>query len=69
MEACYEYLGCYKKDCIMHGRKDNRRCWEAEGTLCVHHGIQRVRDNLGGDKKNACALCIYYKATKDKGTV
>ena len=35
MEPCYEYLGCDKKDCIMHGRKKTKLCWEVEGTSWV----------------------------------
>ena len=67
MEACYEYLGCDKQGCIMHGRKDNKRCWEVEGTLCSYHGIQIVReDHAGKEKEVACArsYCIYYEAVK-----
>jgi len=65
MEACYDYLGCDKQDCIMRGRKDNKTCWEVEGTLCNHDGIQVMMDKLGGKKENTCARigCIYYKAT------
>ena len=72
MEACYEYLGCDMQDCIMHGRKDNKRCWEVEGTLCNHPGIQIIREKLAGkNKEDACArsACIYYKAAKDSGIV
>ncbi len=72
MEACYEYLGCDKTDCIMHGRKDTNRCWETEETLCNHPGIQIVREKLvGKTKEYACARsgCIYYKAAKDRGIV
>ena len=69
MEACYEYLGCDADDCPMHGRKDNKHCWEVEGTLCNHHGIQLVREELAGRKEDACAGsgCIYYKAAKNRG--
>ena len=69
MEACYEYLGCGKQDCIMFGRKDNKRCWEVEGTLCNYEGIQIVREKLvGKTKEEACALsnCIYYEAAKKR---
>ncbi len=72
MEACYEYLGCDKQDCIMHGRKDNENCWEVEGTLCNHPGIQAVREKLAGKKKeDACArsACIYYQAKKYGGII
>ena len=72
MEACYEYLGCDKKECIMYGRKDTKRCWEIEGTLCNHPGIQIVRDRLAGKKKEEACIrsgCIYYKAAKARGIV
>ncbi len=64
MEACYEYLGCDKQECIMHGQKGNNNCWEVDGTLCNHEGIEIVRSKHGGQKENACARsnCIYYKA-------
>lgn len=68
MEACYEYLGCCQTGCIMYGRKHNRRCWEVEGTLCNHQGIQIVRAEFS-KKVDACAhsSCIYYKAAKERG--
>jgi hypothetical protein len=71
MEPCYVYLGCGEKDCPMHGRKDTKRCWEVEGTLCNHHGIQIIRDKLAGKKENACnrSGCIYFKTAKDRGIV
>jgi hypothetical protein len=63
MVSCYEYLGCGSKDCIMYGQKDKKHCWEVEGTLCNHYGIQLVRNNNVGMKKDACyrSGCIYYK--------
>lgn len=69
MEACHDYLGCKAYDCIMFGRKDNKRCWEVEVTSCNHHGIQLVREKLAGTKVDACihSGCIYYKAAKDRG--
>jgi len=71
MEPCYEYLGCDKKDCIMHGRKDTNRCWKVEGTLCNHPGIQIVMEKLAGKKEDACnrSGSIYYKAAKDRDIV
>jgi hypothetical protein len=71
MEPCYEYLGCDKKDCIMHGRKDTNSCWEVEGTLCNHTCIKIVRDKIAGKKEDACNCfgCIYYKAVKDRNIV
>ena len=65
MESCYEYLGCDKKDCIMYKEKSDQRCWEVEGTLCNHPGIQFMREELEGKKKeHSCinSACIYYKA-------
>jgi len=69
METCHEYLRCDKQDCIMYGREDNKRCWETEGTLCNHKGIQIMRNKLEGTKETACAGsgCIYYKAAKERG--
>ena len=67
MEECFEYLGCLKKDCIMHGRKDKKRCWEVEGTLCNHAGILIMREKMVGQpKENICAAsrCIYYAVSK-----
>ncbi len=66
MEVCYEYLGCSKTDCIMHGRKDGVPCWEVENTLCNHHGIELVRRKTEGRKEDACrrAGCIYYKVAR-----
>lgn len=71
MEPCYEYLACDEKDCIMHGRKDTKRCWEVEGTLCNHSGIQIMRDKLAGKKEYVCSRsgCIYYKAAKERNIV
>lgn len=65
MEACYEYLGCDKKDCIMYARRDNKPCWEVEGTLCNYDGIASAREKHAHEKKEvACAAsaCIYYEA-------
>ena len=66
MEACFKYLGCDKKDCVMHGQKDSRNCWEVTETLCNHKGIQFAREEFAGTKEDACAMsgCIYYKAAK-----
>jgi len=56
MEKCYEYLGCDKHDCIMYGKSDTK-CWEVEGTLCNHPGIELMKKA----KIDKCAYCIYYK--------
>ena len=71
MEACDEYLGCKKRECVMHGRKDGQPCWAVEGTLCSHVGIELVREFHAAKKKEeACAFsCIYYQAAKSRGLV
>jgi len=64
MEECYEYLGCDKEDCVMHGLK-GKKCWEVEGTLCNHLGIKLIRDKYTKTEES-CARsgCIYYKYCK-----
>ena len=71
METCYEYLGCDKEDCIMHGRKDNKRCWEVDETLCCNPVALLAREKLGGKKEDSCArsACVYYTAAKGGGIV
>ncbi len=71
MEACYEYLGCDKKDCVMFHRGADARCWEIEGTLCNHHGIEIARKKLGTRKQDACVRsgCIYYELAKIRNLV
>lgn len=66
MEPCYEFLGCNKVDCIMHGREDDTACWEVEGTLCSNSAILLARETLDGKKEDICAHCgcIYYTAAK-----
>lgn len=68
MEACWEYLGCRTEDCVIYGKTGIKYCWEVEGTLCNHHGIELMQRSLGGKKEDACAhsACIYYKAAKDR---
>lgn len=66
MERCYDYLGCDKDNCVMRGLND-KPCWEVEGTLCNHLGIQIVRGGITVSKKEeSCVLCgcLYYKAAK-----
>jgi hypothetical protein len=61
MEICYEYLGCTKKRCVMFKIKDRIPCWEVEGTLCSHEGIEVLLKKI--DKKiDACVYCIYYQS-------
>ena len=69
MEPCHEYLGCNKTDCIMFHENGGKRCWEIEGTLCNHPGIDLMRKNHPGDKVDACkrAGCIYYQAASKRG--
>ena len=62
MEKCYEYLGCDKYDCVMHGSSDDIECWEVEGTLCNHQGLELIK-NIDKEK---CAYCIYYEASKGR---
>jgi len=71
MEKCYEYLGCRKYNCIRHGIKDNRQCWEVEGTMCNSHSFELIRKRINGPKKEAClrSSCIYFKAAKSRGFV
>jgi len=71
MEKCYEHLGCSEKACIMYGRNDNKHCWDVDGTLCNHDGIQLIREKFAGNKEDVCAKsqCIYYKANKYRGIV
>ena len=57
MEKCYEYLGCDKYDCVMYGKSDVN-CWEVEGTLCNHPGMELMEKA----KINKCVYCVYYKA-------
>jgi len=70
-EKCYGFLGCDKHDCIMYGRKDKKHCWEVEGTLACHKGIQVAREKFPGEKEKACDYsgCIYYKEAKERGIV
>jgi hypothetical protein len=69
MEKCYEYLGCNQKDCIMYKRPGNERCWEIEGTLCNHPGMELIRKVRCGKKIDACVYCIYYQEAKNRGLV
>lgn len=68
MEACYEYLGCPNKACVMFriGRSEN--CWQVEGTLCNHHAIGVLRSMSGAKKEAVCARsgCIYYEFAKKR---
>lgn len=63
MESCWEYLGCGKTTCVMHGRKD-LHCWEVEGTLCNNHAIEILMARQHATKADACAhaKCLYYEA-------
>ena len=71
MESCYEYLGCHKTECVMHGMGNAKLCWQVEGTLCSHHGIELVRRVCDKDKEAACARssCIYYRAAKTRADI
>ncbi len=71
MEPCYEYLGCKKHDCVMFQIKNNTPCWQVEGTLCNHIGIETVREEIEGNKEKVCEIsgCIYYQLARTKGMV
>ena len=66
METCCEYLGCRQTTCVMYGVGHAAHCWQVEGTLCNHHGIELVRRKNDKDKEAACerSRCIYYRAAK-----
>jgi len=50
----------------MRKEKDNKKCWEVESTLCNHPGVELLRANSSGSKKEACIRlgCIYYKTSQ-----
>lgn len=50
----------------MHQSAKDEKCWEVEGTLCNHIGIEIMRGKIKGTKEDACirADCIYYKYAK-----
>ena len=69
MQECYEYLGCTERNCKMHGINDVISCWEIEGTLCNHHGIELVgKQFTGKTKEEICIIshCIYYRTAKSR---
>lgn len=68
---CYEYLGCDERECIMHGRNDDKHCWDVDGTLCNHRVIQLIREKFAEKKEDACARsqCLYYNTAKDRDIV
>ena len=66
---CYEYLGCKQPECPMYGKTDGFQCWEVDETLCIHHVISEVRQQLSGmEKKETCKLwgCYYYREANPK---
>lgn len=67
MEECYKYLGCQENDCIMFKTKEKVYCWEIDGTLCNHKGIELIRKKLKKTKVDTCikSACIYFKAARD----
>lgn len=71
METCFEYLGCQNRDCVMYGIGRPVMCWQVEGTLCNHHGIEIMRGLHGDNKEAACARssCIYYRFAKAGETI
>ncbi len=68
MEPCYVYLGRKKRDCIAFQDNSGKPCWQLEGTLCNHRGIQIQQERNPGKKEKACALsgCIYYQEAKQR---
>jgi len=68
MEPCHEYLGCKKRDCIAFENNGDKPCWELEGTLCNHRGIEIQRERTPGKKEDACVRsgCIYYQEAKKR---
>ena len=49
---------------------DDQHCWEVDGTLCNHLGIELTKGKYANrPKEEACAhsYCIYYKAAKELG--
>jgi len=69
VEQCYEFLGCRQKNCIIQQQKNDKPCWEVEGTLCNYNGREILREKLACTKEEACnrSECIYYKAAKING--
>jgi hypothetical protein len=67
---CYEYLGCFERECIMYGRNDDEHCWDVDGTLCNNHVVQLIREKFSGKKEDACARsqCLYYNTAKDRAS-
>jgi hypothetical protein len=57
MEKCYRYIGCDKTDCVMYEKDDETKCWDVQGTLCNHPGME-LMEKKSIDK---CKYCIYYK--------
>jgi len=63
-EACWEYFGCIEKDCPLHGKTKDTKCWENPDTRCSM--AYKVIEKYGNDK---CDLCIYKKTriSSDRG--
>jgi len=61
MEACYEYLGCKKTECVMFKMPPGTKCWEVEGTLCSNDCLEAVERGAFATDKRKCKYCIYYK--------
>ena len=66
---CYDYLKCGQAECPMYGKENGPQCWEVDETLCIHHVIKEVRQELSDmEKKETCKLwgCLYYSAANPK---
>jgi signal transduction histidine kinase len=58
---CWEVKQCRHTACPVHGRDDNRRCWEVAGTFC--HG--KVQGQFAQKLKD-CRHCeVYHSARQD----
>jgi hypothetical protein len=55
----------------MYNRQDDIACWEVEGTLCNHSGIEYIREISVGKKKLACehSACIYFLEARKRHLV
>lgn len=57
MEKCYTYFNCDKTECIIFQNKDEKICWETEGTLCFFKQLTPIIKEA--NKKEKCNYCLY----------
>jgi len=62
MEACHEYLGCQKPECVMFKKPPGTKCWEVPGTLCNNDCLEAIQSGSAATDKSKCKYCIYYEA-------